>query len=179
MIPHKKNTKQFCVDIASSTLRAQRLKMFNLAWKIHSLSLKILNLAWNIQSLPPEFPPPPHKNRGLVGGPLEIFNPGGRSWFFSIFGPFPVLPFLDFSVSPRKNSQFTKDFCPLPNPLKPWESQRKRTNNQGNSLLKINQGIPKNQGKEGQGLGICATWEVSLLGLWVPARSLVEMPPKS
>ena len=48
---------------------------------------------------------------------------------------FPVLPFLGFSVLPRKNLKLTKDFCPPPNPLKPWENQRKRTNNQGNSLL--------------------------------------------
>ena len=62
-----------------------------------------------------------------------------------------VLFFLGFSVLPRKNLKLTKDFCPPPNPLKPWKNQRKRTNNQGNSLHKINQGIQKNQGKEGQG----------------------------
>ena len=61
---------------------------------------------------------------------------------------FLSLIFLAYQGKPLK---LTKDFCPLPNPLKPWKSQRKHRNNQGNSLLKINQGIPKNQGKEGQG----------------------------
>ena len=64
---------------------------------------------------------------------------------------FPVLPFLDFSVLPRKNLKFTKEFFSLPNPQNPWKRQRKYQNNQGNSLPKINQGNPKNQGKEGQG----------------------------
>ena len=40
---------------------------------------------------------------------------------------------------------------PPPNPQNPWERQRKYQNKRGNSLLKINQGNPKNQGKEGQG----------------------------
>ena len=66
---------------------------------------------------------------------------------------YPVLPFLAFSVLPRKNLKFTKDFLSLPNPQNPWKRQRKYQNNQGNSLLKINQGNPKNQGMEGQGRG--------------------------
>ena len=40
-----------------------------------------------------------------------------------------VLPFLDFCVLPRKTLHLTKDFCPLPNPLKLWKNQRKHTNN--------------------------------------------------
>ena len=36
-------------------------------------------------------------------------------------------------------------------PTNQWKRQRKYQNNQGNSLLEINQGNPKNQGKEGQG----------------------------
>ena len=82
---------------------------------------------------------------------------GGHHWsryHHTCDGPVshnPVLPFLDFSVLPRKNLKLTKDFRPLLNPLKPWKKQRKCTINQGNSLLKINQGIPKNQGTEGQG----------------------------
>ena len=70
--------------------------------------------------------------------------------------PHPVLPFLAFSVLPRKNLKFTKDFLSLPNPQNPWKRQRKYQNNQGNSLLKINQGNPKNQGMEGQGIS-CST----------------------
>ena len=78
------------------------------------------------------------------------------SLFFFLFSPFfllegqgtviamhPVLPFLDLSVLPRKTLKLTKDFCPLPNPLKPRKNQTKHRNNQGNSFLKINQGIPK------------------------------------
>ena len=36
-----------------------------------------------------------------------------------------VLPFLRFffSALPRKNLKLTKDFCPLPNPLDPWQKQ--------------------------------------------------------
>ena len=64
---------------------------------------------------------------------------------------YPVLPFLDCSVFTKENPKFTKDFPPLPNPLKPWKKQGKHPNNQGNSLLKIYQGNPNNQGKEGQG----------------------------
>ena len=56
---------------------------------------------------------------------------------------FPVLPFLAFSVLPRKNLKFTKDFLSLPNPQNPWKRQRKYQNNQGNSLLKFTKEILK------------------------------------
>ena len=56
------------------------------------------NLDWKFQSWPSEFPT---ENRGLLGGSLEIFNldwknfnPGGRSWIFSIFGPLGLLSVL-------------------------------------------------------------------------------------
>ena len=62
--------------------------------------------------------------------------------------PCPVLPFLDFSVLPRKTLKLTKDFCTLSNPLKPWKNQKKSTNDQGTSLLKLTQEFT---GKEGQG----------------------------
>ena len=39
------------------------------------------------------------------------------------FGSFPVLPFLDCSVFTKENSKFTKDFPPLPNPLKPGKNR--------------------------------------------------------
>ena len=68
---------------------------------------------------------------------------------------YPVLPFLDFSVLPRKNPQINQGLLSPAKPTKTLENyQRKHTNNQGNPLLKINQGIPKNQGKEGQGSGV-------------------------
>ena len=56
-------------------VRAQRLKKFNLAWKI-SISLEMFNPAWKLQSWPSEFPT---ENGGLVGDSLEIFN---RAWKF-------------------------------------------------------------------------------------------------
>ena len=69
----------------------------------------------------------------------------------------PTLSFhsLLFLFYQGKNLKFTKDFLSLPNPQNPWKRQRKYQNNQGNSLLKINQGNPKNQGMEGQG---SASW---------------------
>ena len=49
---------------------------------------------------------------------------------FNIAGPFgfgcsvPTCPsFPWFFCLPRKNLKLTKDFCPLPNPLKPWKSR--------------------------------------------------------
>ena len=78
---------------------------------------------------------------------------------FSIFGNFRIfqgvnsLSFLSLVVLfyQGKPPKLTKDFPSLPNPLKPWKKQGKHPNNQGNSLLKFNQGNPNNQGKEGQG----------------------------
>ena len=65
----------------------------------------------------------------------------------------PTLSFLSLLVwfLPRKTPKFTKDFLPLPNPQNPWKRQRKHLFKQGNSLLKIYQGNPNKQGKEGQG----------------------------
>ena len=53
------------------TVRAQRLKKIQSRLKC-SIPLEIFNLAWKFQSRPSKFPT---KNRGLVGGALEIFNP--------------------------------------------------------------------------------------------------------
>ena len=61
--------------------------------------------------------------------------------------PCPSFPCF-FLFYQGKTLTLTKDFCPLPNPLKPWKKQRKYTNNQGTSLLKINQGTSKNQGRK-------------------------------
>ena len=53
---------------------------------------------------------------------------------------------------PRKNLTFTKDFRFTAEPTKSLEKAEKIPNfKQGNSLLKSNQGNPKNQGMEGQG----------------------------
>ena len=65
--------------------------------------------------------------------------------------PCPSFPWF-FLVLIKENLRITKDLLSLPNPPNPWKRQRKPQNNQGNSLLKIDQGNPKNQGKEGQGL---------------------------
>ena len=89
----------------------------------------------------------------------------GKNWV-----DFPVLPFFDFLFYQGKTLKLIKDFCPLPNPLKAWKKQRKNTNNQEKSLLKINQGIQKNQGMEGQGLFLGVF--VSLVFL-LPRNSLV------
>ena len=62
---------------------------------------------------------------------------------------------LVFLILPRKNLKLTKDFSPLPNPQKPWKNQRKRTNNQGNSLLKINQGMQRKKPRKGR-TGFCS-----------------------
>ena len=66
-----------------------------------------------------------------------------------------ALSFLSLVVwfLPRKTPKFTKDFLCLPNPQNPWKRQRKHPFKQGNSLLKIYQGNPNKQGKEGQGGG--------------------------
>ena len=74
-------------------------------------------------------------------------------------GPFPVLPFLAFSVLPRKNLKFTKDFLSLPNPQNPWKRQRKYQDSQGYSLLKINQGNPLKTPRNGRtGFGKPQFW---------------------
>ena len=55
-----------------------------------SISVENFNLACNIQSWPSEFPTKIGvwwAARLKISISLENFNPGGRSWFFSIFGP--------------------------------------------------------------------------------------------
>ena len=89
---------------------------------------------------------------------VPVFGSGGSSAKGDFFLSFLSLIFLFYQ---GKTLKLTKDFCLLPNPLKPWKKQRKSTNNQGNSLLKINQGIPKNQGREGQGFFV---FQYSLTG---------------
>ena len=48
---------------------------------------------------------------------------------------------LTFLFYQGNSLKLSRDFGPLSNPPKPWKKQRKNTNNQGNSSLKINQGI--------------------------------------
>ena len=63
----------------------------------------------------------------------------------------PVLPFLDFSFFTKEKPQIYQGFSLTAEPKNPWKRPRKYQNNQGNSDLRICQGNPKNQGKEGQG----------------------------
>ena len=66
-----------------------------------SIALEIFNLDWNFQSWP-QFP----TKIGVwwvvrlkFSISIENFNPGGRSWIFSIFGPLGLLFFWAFSLS--------------------------------------------------------------------------------
>ena len=63
--------------------------------------------------------------------------------------PCPSIPW--FFCFTKEKPQIYQGFSPTAEPTNPWRRQRKYQNNQGNSLLKINQGNPRNQGKEGQG----------------------------
>ena len=86
---------------------------------------------------------------------------------------------LIFRFLSRKTLKFTKDCLSLPKPQIPWKRKRKRQNNQGNSLSKINQGNPKNQGTEGQGgggVGNGFPWGVSSWG-FCPPPIFVPLPP--
>ena len=86
------------------------------------------------------------KGGHLKGGHLQIGSRGEFSLEQSMLleGSNPVLPFLDFSVLPRKNPQINQGFLSPAEPTKTLEKQEKKNNfNQGNSLLKINQGILK------------------------------------
>ena len=102
------------------TQRARILKKINLAWTLENFkfSLEIFNLAWKLQSrlkFSILILRIPHKNKGLVGGlawnfqsrlkmsfvsiSLENFNPGGRSWIFSRFGPSGESPDSRFRIA--------------------------------------------------------------------------------
>ena len=71
------------------TLRAQRLKKFNLDWKFQSRS----KFSIAIEHFNPDLQNSPQKigvcwvARLKFSISLENFNPGRRSWIFSIFGP--------------------------------------------------------------------------------------------
>ena len=102
--------------------RARILKKINLAWTLESFKflLEIFNLAWKLQSrlkISILTLGIPHKNRGLVGGSLEIFqsrlkmsfvsislenfNLVPKSWFFQDLGPLGL-------VSARRRRRLTK-----------------------------------------------------------------------
>ena len=72
-----------------SSLRAQRLKKFNLDWKFQSR----LKISISIENCNPDLQNSPQKigvrwgSRLKFSIAIENFNPGGRSWNFSIFGP--------------------------------------------------------------------------------------------
>ena len=79
------------------TLRAQRLKK--------SISIEKINLDWNSQSRTFRIPPPPQKKIGVwwvsrlkISISIENFNPGGRSWIFSIFGPLGKMLLMIFRL---------------------------------------------------------------------------------
>ena len=63
----------------------------------------------------------------------------------------PVLPFLGCSVL-TENLQIYQGFSFAAEHRRTLEKHGKDPFQQGNSLLKINQGNPNNQGKEGQGM---------------------------
>ena len=114
---------------------------------------------------------------GWTGSLFPLPKESAGSFFArSLFAP-PALSFhsLLFSVLPRKNLKFTKDFLSLPNPQDPWKRQRKYQNNQGNSLLKVNQGNPKNQGMEGQG-GVPRVMDVRAFRSWTSAPKCLFIP---
>ena len=62
----------------------------------------------------------------------------------------PVLPFLAFLFYQGKTSNLPR-ICSHCRTQKILGKDREYQNNQGNSLLKVNQGNPRNQGMEGQG----------------------------
>ena len=68
----------------------------------------------------------------------------------TVLWPFPCPSFPWFFCFTKEKPQINQGFLSSA-PRKPRKNQRKLKNNQGYSLLKINQGIQKNQGKEGQG----------------------------
>ena len=68
---------------------------------------------------------------------------------FSGTKPCPSIPcFFCFT---KEKAQTYQGFSLTAEPTKSLEKTEKIPNNQGNSLLKINQGNPNNQGMEGQG----------------------------
>ena len=77
---------------------------------------------------------------------------------------FPSLIFLFYQ---GKTLKLTKDLCPLPNPLKLWKNQRKRTNNQKkNPCLKLTKEIQKpRKGRTGPCTKCSFSLEVFILGL--------------
>ena len=83
------------LPLSAFWLRAQRLKKINLASKF-SISLDFFQsrIEFSISELPNYHSPPPQKKMGVwwaarlkLSISLENFNPGGRSWIFSTFGP--------------------------------------------------------------------------------------------
>ena len=80
---HKKHSYAIPPLLIPLSLRAQILKKFNLAWNFQS-RLKFSISTFRI----------PHKNRGLVGGPLENFN---LAWKFQDLENFQDLGPLGFT----------------------------------------------------------------------------------
>ena len=101
------------------TLRAQRLKKFNLDWNFQSR----LKISISIENFKPDLQNFPQKlgvcwaARLKISISIENFNPGGRSWSFSIFGPLgkggvKTYRTLEAGNSPRKLALESLDFWP-------------------------------------------------------------------
>ena len=94
-------TPSFCGisgDLAPSTRKSLAIPKGPKIEKIQSrlkisISLEIFNLDWNFQSWPSDFPTKIGVwwvARLKFSISIENFNPGGRSWIFSIFGPLGI-----------------------------------------------------------------------------------------
>ena len=87
--PTRRPPKLVLEGAVYTTLRAQRLKKFNLDWKFQP-RLKISISIENFNPGAPEFPTKIGVSwvaRLKFSISIDNFNPGGRSWIFSIFGP--------------------------------------------------------------------------------------------
>ena len=104
----------------------------------------------------------PLKTRASLLRPLKTTKMAGvtqekawfrksRVWFFPE-KPCPSFPWL-FCFT-KENLQNYQGFSVPAERIETLENKRKHPFEQGNSLLKINQGNPNNQGKEGQGMSL-------------------------
>ena len=88
------------------------------------------------------------QNHPSVAIPRAWYNSGGVRVRFRV--RFPVLPFLAFLENGKENHEKTRIVCPYRTP-KSLEKEGKKHSKNRNSLQGKKQGIPKKQGKEGQG----------------------------
>ena len=111
--------------------------------------------------------PPKKKRKDGVESPLRVGNPKGQNLekkpFLRSYTPHTTTQIKRHEIVPRVSTtlsfhfstflfyQGKKDYLLMPNPQNPWKRRRKYQNNQGNPLLKINQGNPQKprKGKTG------------------------------